>query len=160
MANVIFFPNLKAADSRANQTGTVISGKVCADVNIANTSAIPVSQASYDWKEYRFMDQAVSQINASGGAFVEIGDTNHAAANVANDILEVRVNWNGGAAIVISTGADATAAASQANWIGVVGAGQTTAFSAVLASGDKLWVRALQNAAITAGELTINLMGN
>lgn len=159
MGQQVYFHNLKIAGSYPNATGTVVGSKSCLDVNVANSVPIPIVQASYDWKEYRFMDPAVTNINASAGAFVEIGDTNHAAGDVANTIEEVRVNWNGGNALVISSGADATAAALQANWIGVVGAGQTIAFGFDLASGDKIWVRALQNAAVTSGELLINLMG-
>ncbi len=136
-------------------TGTTVGGKYCLDVNVLNTVPVPVTPANYAFKEYRFHDVSLTNINASAGAFIQLVT----AADIANTIAEMRVNWNGGAALIISKGADATAAALAANILAVAGAGQTFIIGAVLVAGDKVWVRAQQNVAITSGELTVSFLG-
>lgn len=155
MSTVIYFPNLKASGDRPTLTGTMVGTKACMDVNVANSVAIPVALTSFSYKEHRFHDVSLTNINASAGAFIEVVT----AAAIANTITEMRVNWNGGAAFIISTGADATAAALSTNIIAAVGQGQTFAIGVSLASGDKVWVRAMENAAITDGQLTLMFLG-
>lgn len=157
MSDVLYFPNLKKDMDRPIGTATKSGSKVCLDVNIAavsSASPLPVALSSYAYKEHRFHYASATNINASGGAFVQIAT----AADIANTIAEMRVNWNGGYALIFSKGADATAAALSANRLAIAGAGQTLAIGAVLASGDKVWVRAVQNAAVTAGELTVTFL--
>lgn len=150
----LWLPNLKKF-----LTGSTIGLKQALDVNVLNTVPVPVAPTNYAFKESRFMDASVTNIPASGSSFVEIGDTNFPAAAIANTIVELRLNWNGGGPIVISKGADATAAALSANRLNVIGSGQTISIGASLVATDKIWIRALKNAAITGGELTVALLG-
>lgn len=149
MANPIYLPNLKSAGSRATVTGTVIGQKECLDVNIANS--ISTSAVSLSYIEHRFHDASATNINASGGAWIQL----EAAADISTAIAEMRINWNGGSALLIGKGASAGAVTV----IDAVGAGQTEGVGVALVAGDKVWVRALQNAAITAGELLVKFLG-
>jgi hypothetical protein len=79
------------------------------------------------------------------------------AADIANTISEIGVNWNGDG--IVEFGAGANAAAAAAAIIGTVGAGQTRSFGVSLSSGDKVWVRAVKNSTITAGELVVVFLG-
>lgn len=155
MANPIYFQNLKTLNERPNATGTTIGVKTCLDVNVLNSVAVPVSTAQYSFQEYRYHDASATNINASSGAFIQVAT----AADIANTITELRINWHGGEPIVISSGADATAAALAANYLAVVHAGESFQVGCSLASGAKIWVRALKNAAIITDELIINLLG-
>lgn len=138
-------------------TGTLNGSKRCLDVHVANT--ISTAQAAYAQLERRFMDTSDTQINASGGAFKEVGSTGFAAADIANTITELRIRNHTGSALVFSKGADATAAALAANELGCVHEGGEENFGVSLASGDKLWVRALENTAVNSGKVLALLMG-
>ena len=150
----IWLPNIKKF-----LTGSVVGASAALDVSVVNTVPVPVAFTQYAFMELRFQDAGVTAIPASGGAFIEIGDTNFPASDIANTITELRLNWNGGGALVISKGADATAAALAANRLEVIGSGQTIAIGVSLVATDKIWIRALKNAAITGGELTVTLLG-
>lgn len=144
----IWLPNIKKF-----LTGTTVGSSQALDVNIVAGA----SGASPTFKEYRFQDASVTQINGSGGSFVQIGDSGHAAADIANTIAQMKVANNTGAALVIAAGANAAAAAA-ATPLAVVHAGQTSeaVFTVALVATDKVWVRALQTPDITSGELLVN----
>lgn len=140
-------------------TGTTVGSKYCADVNVANSSAIPVSSSENAQLEYRFQDFSDTGINALSGAYVEIGDSDHAASNIANTISKMKVANNSGAALLIGVGANAGAVTVLA----AIQAGQTGeavfGFSTALVSGDKLWVKALKDTAVAEGDLLVTLFG-
>lgn len=140
-------------------TGTNNGGKYSLDVHVANTVA--TAAASFAYKERRFHLPATLNIPARGSSMVQLDANSEAASpdpdDIANTITEMGVNWNGGEAIEIGVGADAATAAL--NIIGSVGAGQTRSFGVNLSSGNKVWVRALKNAAITDGELLVVFSG-
>jgi hypothetical protein len=142
-------------------TGTTIGSKYGLDVNIANTSTIPTSSISPTYREFRHMDASVTSINDRSGAFKEIGDTNFAASNVANTITEIRIANNTGYPLIVSKGADATAAATSSNFLGVVNEGQTSEakFGCALVAGDKLWVRSMGSSSVSAGIVVVTLFG-
>lgn len=130
--------------------GTVVGSDVCLNVSVKDQPAINLG--TYAYLEHRFMDAAITQINGSGGAWKEIGDT---PADVANTIEEFRVNANLGAALQFGKGANAGAVTV----IGVCGAGQTTSFGVSLVATDKIWVKAIQTNNVNSGELLVSLMG-
>lgn len=135
-------------------TATSTGGKKALDVNIANT--VTTAAGSLSYKERRFHDAALTTIPASASNPVELNVLGAASpTDVANTATQMGVNWNGGSAIEILAGATAGAAVA----IAAFGAGQTRAVGVTLAAGDKIWVRAIQNATITAGELTVVLEG-
>lgn len=139
-------------------TGTTNSSKQCLDVNIASTTA-SLSLGSTAYKERRFHLPATTGVNARSGAWVQLDANSDVAgstpANVANTCTEMEVNWNGGAALEFGVGANSGAVTV----IGSAGAGQTKKFGVSLASGDKVWVRAIQNSAVATGELLVVLLG-
>lgn len=147
----VWLPNLKDWLS-----GTLTSGKNALDVNVANAT-LPVALTPYAFKEFRFQDAAVTSIPASGGTAVEVGDTNIPASAVAVTCSELKIANNTGYALSIYKGANSGALTQ----IGIAHAGQTSeaAFGAALVATDKIWVRAVQNAAITTGELLVTLNG-
>lgn len=147
----IWLPSLKQF-----VTGTLVGSDYGLDVNIVNTS-LPIALTALVYKEHRFMDAAVTNIPASGGTAVQIGDTNIPAADVANTCTQLKVANNSGSAINIYVGANSGALTQ----IGVAHAGQIgeAVFGVTLASGDKVWIRAVQNAAITSGEVLVTLLG-
>lgn len=135
-------------------TGTAVSTKNCLDVNVANSVTIATTSATY--KERRFHDASLTTIPAIGSNPVELNALGAASpTNIANTITEFGINWNGGAALEILTGATAGAATA----IGAVGAGQSKTFGVALVSGAKVWVRAIQAATIVSGELTVTFSG-
>lgn len=143
----LWLPNIKRF-----LAGTLIGGSPCLNVNVLNTVPVPTAAANYAYKEHRFMDASVTTINKSSGAWVQVGDT---PADIANTIVEMRVNANLGAALQFGSGPNA----GSVTVIGTTGAGQTTAFGVTLAAGDKIWVKAIQDNDVVAGELLVNLMG-
>lgn len=147
----IWLPNLKQW-----LTGTTVGSDHGLDVNVINTT-LPIALSALSYKEHRFMDAAVTNIPASGGTAVEIGDTNNPAANVANTCTQLKIANNSGNALNIYVGANSGALTQ----IGVAHAGQIgeAVFGVTLASGDKVWIRAVQNAAVTSGEVLVTLLG-
>jgi hypothetical protein len=140
-------------------TGTTVGSKQCIDVNVANTVAVPVTPASYAYKERRFHLPASKTINKRTGVWVQLDANSDVAANtpadIANTITEIRINWNGGSALEIGSGANSGAVSVIAS----AGAGQTSAIGVSLASGDKVWVRAIQDVDIVTGELLCMFLG-
>lgn len=134
-------------------TGTLSGGKYGLDVNVLNTLSAAFSLTSY--VERRFHDPVTTNIPASASNPVELdaafGVT--AGAAVSGACTQMHVNWNGGEGIEILKGATAGAAVAIASF----GAGQTRSVGVTLAGGDKIWVRALKNAAIATGELLVVL---
>lgn len=150
MKHGLWLPNIKRFLS-----GTVVGSSPSLNVNVLNTVPVPVAPSNYSYKERRFQDANVTQINAKSGAWVQIGDTNEASASVANTITEMRVSSNLGAALVFGKGANSGAVTP----IGASGAGQSLSLGVALVAGDKIWVKALQDAAVTSGELLVLLLG-
>jgi hypothetical protein len=138
-------------------TGTIVGGKYALDVNVTNS--ITASLGSAAFKEARFHDAGVTNIPARTGTWVQLDANSDVAgstpANVANSCTAMLTNWNGSGALQIGKGANSGAVSV----IEQIGSGQTVTTSVSLASGDKLWVRAVQNAALTNGELTVKLLG-
>jgi hypothetical protein len=153
MSNVLYFPNLKRSGSLGPvATGTQVGTKTALDVCPANTPVTPlyVSGSPLVVRESRFHDTASTAINASGGAWVQIAT----AADVANTIAQIKGAWNGDEPIAIGVGANAGAVTVLAN----IAAGEDFDYGAVLAAGDKIWVKSLTTTA-PSGRLTVNLMG-
>lgn len=134
-------------------TGTLNGGKYSLDVNVSN-STLPIATSSYAYKEHRLHD-AATNIEASSGAFIQMATI----ADLANTIAELRVRNHTGSPLVFSKGADATAAATATNFLGVCHEGGEENFGVSLVSGDKLWVRAMKNVAVTSGEVLAILLG-
>lgn len=134
-------------------TGTANGSKQCIDVHVANT--ITTAAGALAYQERRFHDPGTTNIPASSSNPVQLdavfGTT--AGANVSGSRSQMMVNWNGGEAIEILLGATAGTAVA----IAAFGAGQTRTVGVTLVNGDKIWVRALKNAAITSGELLVVL---
>lgn len=138
-------------------TGTAAGSKQCLDVNIAQSVALTTTAPTPTaYKERRFHDAALTTIPAIGSNPVQLNVLGAASpADIANTCTEVGINWNGGAAIEILVGATAGSAVAK----GAVGAGQTRSFGLPLVAGDKVWVRAVQAATITVGELMVTFLG-
>lgn len=134
-------------------TGTLIGSKYSLDVNVANTVAIPTTPSESAFLEYRHQDFSVTGANASGGAYVEIGDTGTPAADIAATVSKMKVANNSGSSLLLGTGANAAAVTV----IAVVQAGQTSeaVFGVTLVAGDKVWVKALENTAVSVGKLLV-----
>lgn len=143
----IYFANLKRAI-----TGTTVGAKQALDVNVVQ-SVVP-GGTGLSVLETRFHSCASTNIQGSGGSFVEI----ETAAALANTISKMKVSCTFGEPISIRIGANAAAAAA-ANDIALLNAGQTADFEVSLASGDKLWVRSRTTTAVNTGYLTVNLIG-
>lgn len=139
--------------------GTTIGGASCLKVSVENTSPLPIATSSFVYFEKRFHLPASTTINRRSGAWVQLDVNSDAAAgtpaNIANTIKEMRINWNGGAALEIGVGATAGVVSTIAN----AGAGQTTAIGVALSSGNKVWARALQDVDIVSGELLVQFLG-
>lgn len=148
----LWLPNLKEFAS-----GTTIGSKNSMDVNVANTASIPVNISSLTFKEYRTQDAADTAIPASGGTAVQVGDTAHPIAVIANTCTEMRLANNTGSALIIYKGANSGALTA----IGVCNQGQTSeaVFGVSLVAGDKIWVRAVENTAVSAGIFMVTLTG-
>lgn len=133
-------------------TGTLTGGKYGLDVNVINT--LSTSASSFSYKEHRLHDASGTQINGSGGAFVQL-DT---IANIANTITQMKIRNHTGSALVIAAGANAAAAAA-ATPLGVAHEGGEEDFGVSLASGDKVWVRAMEASSISSGKLLAIFLG-
>lgn len=130
-------------------TGTLNGSKYCLDVHVANS--VSTAATSYSYKEHRLHDAASNNINASAGTWEQV-DT---AADVANTINEVRIRNHTGAAIQIGKGANSGAVTV----IGVAHEGGEEDFGVSLVATDKIWILALENAAITSGKVLVTLLG-
>jgi hypothetical protein len=148
----LWLPNLKRF-----VTGTTNGSKRCMDVNVAN--AVATAASSFAYKERRVHLPATTTIPGSGSAMIELDVLSGVSgdADIANDISEIGLNWNGDGIVEIGAGANAAAAAS--NIIATVGAGQTKSFGTSLTAGDKVWVRSVKAATITDGELVVIFLG-
>lgn len=133
-------------------TGTLSGGKYGLDVNVLNT--ISTASSSYSYKEHRLHDASGTNINGSGGAFIQI----ETAANIANTITQMKIRNHTGSALVIAAGADAAAAAA-ATPLGVAHEGGEEDFGVTLAIGDKVWVRAMEASSISSGKLLAIFLG-
>lgn len=140
-------------------TGTLTGGKYGLDVNVVN-STLPIAFSEGSLLEYRFQDFSDTAVNELTGNFVQVGDTDHPAADIANTITRAKFSNNSGGALVFAIGANAGAAAA-ASPIAVVAQGQTSeaSFGVALVSGNKIWVRALQDTAIDSGQVLVTLFG-
>ena len=150
---ILWLKNLKKA-----ATGTTNGSKQCLDVNIASaTSSFTIAATAF--KEKRFHLPASTTINKRTGAWVQLDANSDVGAatpaNVANTITEISINWNGGQALQFGVGANSGAVTE----IGAAGAGQSIKIGTSLASGDKVWVRAVQDVDVVNGELMILLLG-
>ena len=138
-------------------TGTVVGGANCLDVSVKGS--VTTIQGVLVFKEARFHDAAITTIPKRTSAWVQIDANSDAAAgtpaDVANTCTQMMVNWNGGGALQVGVGANAGAVSV----IDQLGSGQTVSTGVALVAGDKLWVRAVQDADIVAGELTVKLLG-
>lgn len=152
MKQPIWLPNLKRF-----LTGTTIGSSRALDVNVANTTPLPISPSELDLLEYRYMDFGVTGINVLSGAYVQIGDTGHAAADIANTITKAKVANNSGRPLLIGSGANAGAVTVFA----VVAAGQTSeaVYAAALAAGDKVWIKSLDEVAGDSGVVLVTFYG-
>lgn len=150
----VWLPNIKRWLS-----GTLVGGEPSINVNVLNTVPVPVAPANYQYKERRFHIASSTNINARTGAWIELDANSDVAAgtpaDVANTIAEFRANWNGAGALEFGVGANAGAVTP----IDSIGSGQTQAVGVSLSAGNKIWVRAVKNTAITSGELMILLLG-
>lgn len=138
-------------------TGSLSGGKNALDVNVTNTITTAVGALAY--KERRFHLPASKTINKRTGAWVQLDVNSDVAANtpanVANTCTALEMNLNEGSALEIGVGANAGAVTA----IAAGGAGQTKITGVTLVSGDKIWVRALQDVDITTGEILVVLLG-
>ena len=148
-----WFWNLASATSgNKTWTGTQNGDKVGADVNVINPSSAPIIVLEdLDVLETRLHEGSVTTINASGGAWVALGG----GAALANDIKSLQVTSTMGQPLEIGVGASAGAA--QRKFILNRGDGPVS-LKINLDSTEELWVRSL-DAAVTSGEITINLLG-
>lgn len=139
-------------------SGTTTGGKNGLDVNVINSITTTLGASVY--KEARFHDPSVTTINKRTGAWVQLDANSDAAAgtpaNIANTITSMMTNWNGSGALQIGVGANSGAVTV----IDQIGSGQTITTGVTLASGDKVWVRAVRDTDITASaELTVKFLG-
>lgn len=150
--NALWLQNLKKF-----ATGTLVGGKRALDVNVVNS--VTVIGGATVFKEARFHDAALTQINKRTGAWVQLDANSDAGAgtpaDVANTCTQMLVNWNGSGAMQIGKGANAGAVSV----IDQLGSGQTETVGVNLVAGDKVWVRAIQDTDIVSGELTVKLLG-
>lgn len=150
MKHGIWLPNIKRYLS-----GSLVGPSPTLNVSVLNTVPVPVATTLYSFKERRFMDCAVTSIPASGSAWIQIGDTNFPAADIANTIAEIRISANLGSALTFGKGPNAGSVTE----IATSAAGQTLALGVSLVATDKVWVRALQNATVDSGELLVLFLG-
>jgi hypothetical protein len=138
-------------------TGTASGGKNGIDVNVINT--VSTTGGALTYKERRFHLPASTTINKRSGAWVQLDVNSDVApatpADVANTCSVLEMNLNEGAAIEIGKGANAGAVTA----IAAGGAGQSKSVGVSLVSGDKIWIRALQDVDIVTGEILIVLSG-
>lgn len=139
-------------------TGTTVGAKNGLDVNVINSS-VPIALSSYAYKERRVHLASATTIPASASSMIELdvlsGTTG--AADIANTIAQMDLNWNGSGILEFGVGANAGAAAAAI--IASIGSGQTRSFGVSLTSGNKIWVRAVKNVALTSGELVAVFSG-
>lgn len=147
----LWLPNLKKF-----LTGTTNGSKQCLDVHVANSITATIGDKTQ--LEFRFQDASVTGINANSGAFVQVGDTNFAASDIANTITELRVRNQTGSALVFAAGANAAAAAAASPLL-IVAAGGVDEITVALSSGDKIWVRALEASGVSTGKVLALLLG-
>jgi len=127
-------------------TGTLVGSSYALDVAVKSLGLLT-------YKEHRFHDASSTTINASGGAYIQL----ETAADIANTITGMLVSNNTGASLVIGVGANSGAVTV----ISAISQGQSAdlMLGVSLSSGNKVWVRALQNSAISSGELLVSFWG-
>lgn len=142
-----YFANLKRA-----VTGTTVGSSHAADVYIANTT-LPVAFSAITMKEYRFQKMSDTAIPASGGTAIEIGDSAHVAADIATTCTQLKCSNNSGGAFNIYKGANSGAL----TLLAAIAQGQTSeaVFGVALVATDKVWVRAIENTAISSGQILV-----
>lgn len=135
-------------------TGTTVSTKHGMDVNVINAS-LPVSLTSVVVSETRWHDASSTNINATSGAYVEIG-TSPAGVAVTADRTQIWVANTTGQPLSIRKAADASAAASADDLL-LPAAGEGQIYGVSVLSGSKLWVRSKTSTAVTSGYLILHL---
>lgn len=168
MSSVLYYPNLRAAGQKPTSTGTTVTDvngdeRACLDIFARSSIAEPllvsgVGFAAGSIREARFHDTSVTNINGSAGAFIQVGTGAYAALAVSNVIANIKVNAAFGEPLVFRLGANAGAAAAAADLF-LLNMGAAADFPAILAPGDRLWVRSLSANAVTSGYLILNLVG-
>lgn len=166
MANVLYFPNLKTTTQKANSTGTAVTDAgaaehICLDVFARNDASNPLYTAgapvALSVLATKFHDCAVTAIQNSAGAFVQVGTRGGDTAGMPDEIFEVSVNAAFGQPLDFRLGADATAAAA-AEPLFILNKGAALTLSVRISVGEKIWVRSLDTAS-SSGFLILNLVG-
>lgn len=107
-----------------------------------------------DMLETRFHSAASVGINASSGAWVELGTPTPAA--LTHDIKAVELTQTIGEPLEIGTGANSGAVTRR--FVTNRGEGPLSLVD-IMSSGARLWVRSLTTTAVASGEITLNLLG-
>lgn len=165
MGQVLFFPNLKDSDQRANATGTTVTDAAivdhtCLDVFARNDSSNPLyvtgsSTSTFNILKQDIHDASASSINGSGGAYKAFGS----AITIPAGTKYVQISSTCGEPIEVAFGADATAAATSAKKAYLVEGGAPGKLEFIPATENKAFIRSLSTNAISSGYVTLIFLG-
>lgn len=163
MGQVIFFPNMKDLDQRANATGTAVTAAdatvhACLDVFARNDASNPLytsAASTLNILDQDIHDAAGAPINGSAGAYIAFGT----AITIPAGTELVQISSTLGEPVEIAFGADATAAATSAKKVYLVPGGSPGKLEFIPATENKAFIRSLSTTAISDGYVTLNFLG-
>jgi hypothetical protein len=163
MADVLHFPNLKAANARANATGTGVTDfggadKVCLDVFARNDSSNPLyisGSSTFNIVGQDFHDASSANINAVGGAYVALG----AGVTIPAGTKYVQISSTCGEPLDIAFAANLAGAAASVKKVNIVQGGAPGKLEFIPSTDNKAFIRSLSANAITDGYVAINFIG-
>lgn len=165
MADVLYFPNLKASTQKANATGTALTDdqavdRVCLDVFSRNDAANPLFVTGVAGSTFNILGQDIhdassDNIDVAGGSYVAFGG----AVTIPSGTKYVQISSTLGEPVEIAFGADATAAASSVKKAYLVEGGAPGKLEFIPATENKVFIRSLSANAIDSGYVTLIFLG-
>lgn len=123
-------------------------------IPVTSTTGLPVLNGG-SVKESRFHDAAVTNINDSGGAYVEVGGT----TVLANTIIGVHVTTTIGEPLQFATTSAANCSSGISTLFKVNRGEGPLVLGVAIPTGNRLCVRSLTSSSVTSGEIVLNLAG-
>jgi hypothetical protein len=165
VANVLYFPNLRAAgEAIKNATGTVVTdaGAVdhaCLDTFVRNDALNPlfvssgVSTANILAQDIH--NATVTNINASGGAYVVFG----AGITIPAGTTFVQISSTCGQPLEVTFAANIGAAAASTKKVYLVQGGAPGTLAFIPGVDNLIFIKSLSLTAITSGYVAVNFIG-
>lgn len=164
MGQVLHFPNLKAANQRANSTGTQVTDDQaevhnCLDVFARNDAANPLfisgGASTLNLLARDVHDASAANVNGSAGAYIAFGN----GITIPAGTEYVQISSTMGEPIEISFSANLAGAGASTKKVYLVPGGAPGKLEFIPATENQAFIRSLSTNSVTEGYVTINFTG-